>query len=280
MDIKKPDIVFNVHLVSDSTGETLNALLRASTARFDGAKPLEHNYYLVRSAAQMERVIDEIRGAPGIVFYTLFDHNLRLMLDQACATFGVPSLAILDPAIEVMSHYLGIESTDRKGGHRLLNEDYFKRMEAINFTLAHDDGQGLDDIELADVILTGVSRTSKTPTCVYLSNRGVRAANVPLVPSIGLPDKIMNLEGRTPIIIALKITPERLMDIRLARLKEMEAEERAASYADLEAIRDEIRMANRLYVQNKWKTIDVSRRSVEETSAAILNILEEQKRDA
>jgi regulator of PEP synthase PpsR (kinase-PPPase family) len=275
----RPGIFFNVHLVSDSTGETLNALQRAACAQFENIQPLEHNYYLVRSERQLERVMREIEQAPGVVWFTISDTILRARLERFCREHGVPTLPVLDPSIAMLSRHLGIAPNNRVAGQHALDDDYFERMEAINFTLAHDDGQNVDTLIGADVILLGVSRTSKTPTCVYLANRKVRAGNIPLVPDIPLPDFLETLEGKGPLIVGLKISAERLVQIRRQRLISLNQDEISA-YADEEAVRQEVTQANRLFQRNKWKTIDVSRRSVEETAAAILNLLNERRNQA
>ena len=269
------DIYFNVHLVSDSTGETLNAVMRAACAQFEDISPLEHNYYLVRSERQLERVLKEIEGAPGVVLYTISNEELRRNLEESCRQLGSPTLPVIDPAVDVLSRYLGLPSMHRVAGQYHLDSDYFERIEAINFTLAHDDGAGVADLKEADVVLVGVSRTSKTPTCVYLANRGVKAANVPLVPGVPPPEILMGDDA--PLVVALKITPDRLIQIRRHRLLSL-SESPETDYADEESVRREITDANRLFVRQKWKTIDISRRSVEETAAAILNVIAEHRR--
>jgi len=263
---------FNVHLVSDSTGETLNAVMRAACAQFDNIAPLEHNYYLVRSPKQLERVLREIEAAPGVVLYTVSDADLRARLEERCRELGSPTLAVIDPAVNMLSRYLGLQSAHKVAGQYHLDAEYFQRIETINFALQHDDGQHTEDLTNADVVLVGVSRTSKTPTCVYLGNRGVKAANVPLVPGVEIPP---SLTGRNaPLVVGLRISPDRLVQIRRHRLLSLN-ESADTAYADEELVRAEIVEANRLFARMKWPTIDVSRRSVEETAAAILNLIQE-----
>ena len=266
-------IYFNVHLVSDATGETLNAVLRASAAQFKGIQPLEHSYYLVRSEKQLDRVMQEIEAAPGVVWYTIANDEIRQRLVSFCHGKGIPMLAVMDQAVHMLSRHLGVAPTSTTGGQHRLDTDYFDRMEALNYTLAHDDGQNVDGLNQADVILVGVSRTSKTPTCVYLGNRGVRAGNIPLVPGIPPPPQLF--EATKPLIIGLKISPERLIQIRKQRLLTLN-EEAETTYVDEDAVRAEVVDANRLFQRNKWKVIDVSRRSIEETAAAILNKLSQR----
>ena len=273
---QRPSIYFNVHLVSDSTGETLNAIQRAACAQFENVQALEHNYYLVRSERQLERVMREIEAAPGVVWYTISDEGLRGRLESFCREKGVPTLPVLDASIAMLSRHLGVSANQKVAGQHALDEDYFERMEAINFTLAHDDGQNVESLTGADVILLGVSRTSKTPTCVYLANRKVRAGNIPLVPGVVLPPFIEQMGDKGPLIVGLKISAERLVQIRRARLISLNQDEHTI-YADEDAVRDEVTQANRLFQRNKWRTIDVSRRSVEETAAGILNMLNERR---
>ena len=269
---RKLDIYFNVHLVSDSTGETLNAVMRAACAQFENVMPLEHNYYLVRSPKQLDRVLKEIDGAPGVVWFTISDDSLRTKLENHCRAHGHPVLPVLDASVSMLSRHLGLRASERTAAQHSLNEEYFERMEAINYTLAHDDGAGADGLKDADVILVGISRTSKTPTCVYLANRGVKAANVPLVPGVPPPRQLLELDGQHPMIVGLKISPDRLVQIRQQRLLSLN-EGAHTSYVDDDAVKAEATQANRLFLQQKWKTIDVSRHSVEETAAAILNLL-------
>jgi regulator of PEP synthase PpsR (kinase-PPPase family) len=266
---------FNVHLVSDSTGETLNAVMRAAVAQFDNIAPLEHNYYLVRSPKQLERVLQEIENAPGVVLYTITDEGLRSRLEARCRELGSPTLPVIDPAVNMLSRYLGLESAHKVAGQYHLDAEYFQRIETINFALQHDDGQHTEHLREADVVLVGVSRTSKTPTCVYLGNRGVKAANVPLVPGVDVPDILTGSDA--PLVVGLKVSPDRLVQIRRQRLLSLN-ESADTAYADEEKVREEITQANRLFVRMKWPTIDVSRRSVEETAAAILNIIQEHGR--
>ena len=272
----RPSIFFNVHLVSDSTGETLNAVMRAAAAQFENVTPLEHNYYLVRSERQLERVMREIEAAPGVVWFTISDEDLRLKLEQFCRARNIPTLAVLDPSIHMLSRHLGVTASDRVAGQHALNAEYFERIEAINFALAHDDGQNLQGLLAADVILLGVSRTSKTPTCVYLANRGVKAGNIPLVPGMPMPPVLDEIDPKPgPMVIGLKIGVERLVQIRSQRLMALN-ENSITDYTDEEAVRAEVTEASRLFQRRKWAVIDVSRRSVEETAAAILNKLNQR----
>jgi len=266
---------FHVHLVSDSTGETLNAMAKAVVARFDGVIPIEHIYALVRSHKQMDRVLEEIAAAPGVVLHTIVDKELRAALEDGCRTLDVPQIGALDPLVGALSRYLGAALSTRVGAQHALDHEYFNRISALDFAMAHDDGQGTaEELERADVVLCGVSRTSKTPTCIYLAHRGVRAANVPLVPGQEDGERLVGL--RNPLVVGLTVSPDRLVQIRRNRLDALNAD-RASSYVDHEAVRDETVKARRAFERRGWPVIDVTRRSVEETAAAIVNLLSERR---
>ncbi len=267
-------VYFNVHLVSDSTGETLAGVMRAASAQFDNILPIEHSYYLVRSPRQLERVLREIENAPGVVMFTVSNMGLRHTLEMRCKELNVPCVAVLDPVLDLLSRYLGMELNQRIGANRHLDAEYFRRIDALNFAMGHDDGQGTPELRDAEVVLVGVSRTSKTPTCVYLANRGVRAANIPIVPGVPLPSQLFAENG--PLVVGLTISPDRLVHIRRNRLAVMR-ETRETTYVEDESVRAEIVYAAKLYERHNWPVIDVSRRSVEETAAAILNLLAERR---
>jgi len=267
-------IYFNVHLVSDSTGETLAGVMRATCAQFDNILPVEHSYFLVRSARQLERVIREIESAPGLVMFTLSNLEHRAMLEEGCARMGMPCVAVLDPVLDITSRYLGLELNHRVGAARKLNAEYFKRIDALDYAMYHDDGQQAVELADADVVLVGVSRTSKTPTSVYLAHRGVKAANVPMVPGVPLPDILFG--EKKPLVVGLLISADRLIHIRRNRLAAMK-ETRAGDYTDEDAVRREVMDAQKLFEREGWPTIDVSRRSIEETAAQVLNLLAEHR---
>lgn len=261
---------FHLHLVSDSTGETLNAMSRAVCARFNNVLEIEHIYALIRSRAQVDRVLREIADAPGVVLHTIVEEDLRAQLESGCQKLDMPCLGALDPLVSALSWYLGAPLSNRVGAQYALDNDYFNRMDALNYALGHDDGQGGQDLANADVVLVGVSRTSKTPTSIYLAHRGVRAANVPLVDPKTPPPQLATVQG-TPVV-GLTISPDRLVQIRRNRLRSLN-EGRDSSYVDIDAVRGEIVAARRLFEKQGWPIIDVTRRSVEETAAAVINIL-------
>ncbi len=261
---------FHLHLVSDSTGETLNAMSRAVCARFTNVLEIEHIYSLVRAPAQLERVLAEIADAPGVVLHTIVDQTLRDALEAGCKRLDMPCFGALDPLVSALSWYLGAPLSNRVGAQYALDTDYFNRMDALSYALGHDDGQGGQDLHSADVVLVGVSRTSKTPTCIYLAHRGVRAANVPLVSPNESPPALRELRG-VPVV-GLTVSPDRLVQIRRNRLRSLN-EGRDSGYVDIDLVRAEIVSARRLFEREGWPMIDVTRRSVEETAAAVINIL-------
>ena len=265
---------FHVHLVSDATGETLNAIAKAALAQFESVDVREHAYMMVRSRRQLERAVDHIRAEPGLVFFTLVNPDLRGELIAQCAQIQVPCLDVLDGPVAAMRQFLGAAETHRPGGQHEVDQRYLSRIEALNFSIQHDDGQSLDSLDEAEVVLVGASRTSKTPTCVYLAIRGVRCANVPLVPGIPAPQALFTAAG--PLVVGLWASPERLIQVRRNRLSTM-GEARDTDYVELEKVRAEVMTTRRLYEQHGWPSIDVSRRSIEETAAAILNLLSERQ---
>ena len=260
---------FHLHLVSDSTGETLIAASRAASAQYQGVASIEHVYPLVRTQAQLDRVIADIENAPGIVLFTLVDAGLSQRLEDACEALGSPCLSVLGPILTLFKSYLGQNSTPRAGAQHMLNSDYFKRIDALNFSMMSDDGQLPENLEHADIVLVGVSRTSKTPTSIYLANRGYKTANVPLVPHVPLPRGLQQL--RHPLIVGLVASADRIVQIRQNRLLSLNADSET-EYVDRAAVAEEIAASRRLFAENNWPAIDVSRRSIEETAAAILDL--------
>ncbi len=265
---------YHLHLISDATGETLNTVAKAVCAQFEGVMAREHIYSLVRSERQLHRAMEHIAANPGIVFFTLVNPLLRQMLEAECGRLTVPCVSILDRAVESMGNFLGAKETHRPGGQHEMDSRYLERVEALNFAIQHDDGQNVQALSEADVILVGVSRSSKTPTCIYLAIRGVRAGNIPLVPGMEVAESLFSL-GR-PLYVGLWLSPERLLQIRRARLTTM-GETKGSDYIDEDAVRSEIASARRLFERYEWPTIDVTRRSIEETAASILNLLAERK---
>lgn len=275
---EKPDVKiggeksFHIHLVSDATGETLNSVAKAACVQFQDFKAIEHIYALVRSQRQLHRVLKLIETHPGVVLYTMMNEDLRKELETWCRELNMPAIAILDPVLNILRGFLGTEASHKTGGQHGMDAAYFRRIDAMNFSLAHDDGQNFEGLEQADIILVGVSRTSKTPTALYLANRGIRAANIPIVHNQPLPANIGNLTR--PLIVGLTASPERLVQIRRNRLLSLK-ETTETDYINVDAVRDEIIYARKLIAKYGWELIDVSRRSIEETAAAILNLYQE-----
>src|SRR5438046_2475378 len=267
---------FHLHLVSDATGEPLITVARAAAAQYASVAPIEHIYPLVRTEKQLDRVISEIEAAPGIVLYTMLDAALAERLQTKCREFSIPCLSILDPVLGLFQSYLGAQSTKRAGAQHTLNAEYFKRIDALNFTMLHDDGQHMEDLEHAEVVLVGVSRTSKTPTSIYLANRGVKTANVPLVPGVPVPGALEALQS--PLVVGLFASPERIVQIRQNRLLGLKAHRDDHLYVDREAVAEEVAFSRRLCAKHNWPLIDVTRRSIEETAAAVLALLAERRR--
>jgi hypothetical protein len=262
-----------MHLISDATGETLNTVARAATAHYAQYQPIEHIYALVRTPKQLQRVLSEIERQPGVVLFTIVDLALRKLLEDKCQELSVPCISILDPVIASLAAFLNAESKPQVGRQHALNSEYFKRIDALNFTMAHDDGQHLEGLSKADVVLVGISRTSKTPTSIYLANRGIKTANVPLVPQVEPPQELAHITG--PLIVGLVATPERIAQIRRHRLL-MLNEAQKTVYVDHQAITAELLAMRKLCQRHNWPTIDVTRRSIEETAAAIINLLNER----
>ena len=267
---------FHLHLISDSTGETLVTVARAAAAQYTNVVPIEHVYPAVRTSKQLDRVLSAIEAEPGIVLYTLLDETLVERLDRRCQELGVPCWSILGPVLRVFQSYLGAESAHRVGAQHTLNAEYFKRIDALNFTMLHDDGQHAEDLESADVVLVGVSRTSKTPTSIYLANRGVRTANIPLVPGAAVPPNLEVL--KSPLVVGLYASPERIVQIRQNRLLGLNVQPHDNQYVDRQAVAEEVAVSRRLCAKHDWPSIDVTRRSIEETASAILALLAERRR--
>ena len=267
---------FHLHLISDSTGETLITVARAAAAQYANVHPVEHVFPAVRTSKQLDRVLDEIEIEPGIVLYTLLDEALVGRLEKKCEELGVPCRSILGPVLRVFQAYLGTETTHKVGAQHILNAEYFKRIDALNYTMMHDDGQLTEEFESADVVLVGVSRTSKTPTSIYLANRGVKTANYPLVPNVQMPSDLERLVK--PLVVSLYASPERIVQIRQNRLLGLNAHRDDDQYIDRQAVAEEIAFSRRLAAKHNWPIIDVTRRSIEETAAAIMTLLADRRR--
>jgi [pyruvate, water dikinase]-phosphate phosphotransferase / [pyruvate, water dikinase] kinase len=263
----------HLHLVSDSTGETVSHVARASLVQFGDIHIEEHLWSMVRSDRQVEDILKDIAKKPGFVLYTLVDAHIQDPLVRGCKDLNIPCVSVLNPIVENLRQYLGQEGSPRPGGQHVLDAEYFDRIAAMDFVLSHDDGQSAQTLNEADVILIGVSRTSKTPTCIYLGNRGIKAANVPLVPGVGLPPELLEVDK--PLIVGITKDPRRLVEIRRQRLKILNQDENT-DYVNLDMVSQEINDARRLFSKYDWPVINVSRKSIEETSATVIQLLNRQ----
>jgi len=267
--------IHHLHLVSDATGETINSVARACMVQFEGIEPIEHVWSLIRTKGQMVKALTGIAKNPGPVLFTLVNEALRDQLLDGCGDLDVPCVPVLDPVIHRLAACFGVEIAGQPGLQHALDAEYFGRMDAMNFAVTHDDGQIPGEIDKADVILVGVSRTSKTPTCIYLANRGLKAANVPVVPNCPLPDGL--LDSKLALIVGLTKDPTRLVQVRRNRLRMIAQGQDDTDYVDLVSVREEVAFARKLYQQHNWPVIDVTRRSIEETAAAVMALMAERK---
>jgi len=257
---------FHLHLVSDATGETVSSVARACVVQFEGFEAIPHLWWLVRNHQQVDMVLEGVRAEPGVVLATLVDPELRQALEEGCRILRAPCIPVLDPVMAALAGFLNAAFGVTPGRQHMLDAEYFKRIDAMHFTLAHDDGQALEDIDEADVVLVGVSRTSKTPTCMYLANRGIKAANVPLIADTVPPRELV--EATRPLIVGLTREPRSLVEVRRSRLHFLDKD--VPGYADYEQVRDEVTAALHLFSEHRWPIIDMTRRSIEEAAAAIL----------
>jgi regulator of PEP synthase PpsR (kinase-PPPase family) len=270
IQISNSESFFHLHLVSDATGETLISAARAVSSQYTNANAIEHVYPLVRRQSQLDKVLESIDREPGIVLYTIVDKLIASVLVEKCASMGIPSVSLLKPVFNIFQSYLGSPTQQKVGAQHALDLEYFNRIEALDFTMAHDDGVLPSDIEDTDVILVGISRTSKTPTSIYLANRGIKTANFPLVPNIPVPDAILN--ARNPLVVALIATANQIFHVRQNRELGAKSAIGDEEYTNRASIAEELSHTRKLCKQNNWPIIDVTRRSIEEASAAILEL--------
>tara|TARA_R110000868_G_scaffold49607_8_gene159743 strand:- start:1070 stop:1909 length:840 start_codon:yes stop_codon:yes gene_type:complete len=271
------NVSFNLHLVSDSSGETVTNIARACLVQYENVKVVEHFWWLVRTPGQMKRVIEGIKHSPGLVVFTLLDNEIRNQLEIACRELHIQTISALDPVMQAFSRFFERTARSEIGKQHILDDGYFHRIDAMHFAVQHDDGQSMETMIDADIILIGVSRTSKTPTCMYLANRGLRVGNIPLVPGITVPDDFAL--APKPLFVGLTRDPKSLSDIRQSRLRIMN-DDRTQDYADLDKVRDEIASSRRLFAKYGWPVIDVTRRSIEETAATIIQLYNQRETSA
>jgi regulator of PEP synthase PpsR (kinase-PPPase family) len=264
----------HLHLISDSTGETLETVVKAALVQFDDVDPVRHFWPMVRTSGHLTRIMDDVARNPGLVIFTLVNPDLRRTLEQGCAALGLPVVSALDPVMDALSTALGQPVKARPGLQHLLDDAYFARVEAIQFTIAHDDGLNWENWEEADIVLAGVSRSSKTPTSIYLANRGYKTANIPIVVESPPPDSLYALKH--PLVVGLITNPERLVQIRRNRLLALN-QSPDTDYVDQDAVAREVAYARRMFADNGWPVIDMTRRSIEEAAAAIINLVAEKR---
>ena len=268
---------FHLHLISDATGETLTTMAKAAAVQYSQVRPIEHVHPLVRTQKQLDRVLKEVEQSPGIVLYTIVKGELIEAIERRCRELKVPSLHVLQPIMRVFESYLGAPQTPVVAGQHMVDADYFRRIEALNFAMAHDDGQLPQDLNTADIILLGISRTSKTPTSIYLAQRGYKTANLPLVPGIDLP--LALTEPHSAFVVGLVASPERIAEIRRNRVRLL-ADRDLDDYVDRTQITNELTYSRRLCAKHGWPVIDVTRRSIEETAATIVRLLHDRQEAA
>jgi [pyruvate, water dikinase]-phosphate phosphotransferase / [pyruvate, water dikinase] kinase len=268
----------HLHLLSDSTGETLETVAKSALARFDTVEIVKHFWPMVRSEGHLKRTLKEIGNNPGLVLFTMVNPAMRLQIEEACRHLSLPAVSVLDPVIDAFAAILGAATqTVRPGRQHALDNAYFARVEAIQFTIAHDDGIGWENWEEADILLAGVSRSSKTPTSIYLANRGYKTANIPIVMESPPPPSLFTV--KRPMVVALFTSPERLIQIRRNRLLSLN-QMPDTDYVDQDAVARESAYARRMFADNDWPVIDMTRRSIEEAAAAIINLYNERKEGA
>jgi regulator of PEP synthase PpsR (kinase-PPPase family) len=266
---------FHLHLLSDSTGETLESIAKAALAQFDDAEHVvKHFWPMVRSESHLDRILTDVAANPGLVLFTLVNRDTRRKLETRCRALGLPAIAALDAVSDAMSNMFGQEAKARPGRQHVMDAAYFARVAAIQFTIAHDDGINAQNWEEADIVLAGVSRTSKTPTSIYLANRGYKTANIPIVPESPPPPNLFQLKH--PMVIGLVTSAERLIQVRRNRLLSLN-QLPVTDYVDEEKVRAEVAHARRMFADNGWPVLDVTRRSIEESAAAIINLFNERE---
>ncbi|MCK5274592.1 MAG: kinase/pyrophosphorylase, partial [Alphaproteobacteria bacterium] len=254
---------------------TIHSVARACLSQFEGVEPVEHNWALIRTQSQILKVVASVEENPGVVMFTLVNEELREALLEGCRRLQIPCIAVLDPVIASLGNFLGVKAKGMPGRQHIMDAEYFGRIDAMTFALHHDDGQAVQNLQEAEIILAGVSRTSKTPTCIYLANRGIKAANIPIVPGVPVPEELTKLRNKPgePFVVGLTKDPARLIQVRRNRLQ-MLSQDANTDYVDLESVREEVSAARRLCTKYNWPVIDVTRRSIEESAAAILQLYE------
>ena len=264
---------YNVYLISDSTGETLDRIFLALKAQFPNLQYETNHFSFTRTESQTLSILKQAKKEKNsIILYTIVNSKLAKYLTEKAYERDIPCFGVLGDLILNFSKVLNQKASHEPSGQHILNEEYYDRIDAIQFTMNHDDGNQIDDIEKSDIILLGVSRTSKTPTSIYLANRGFKTSNIPLVNKDSIPTKVTE-KNFSPCIVGLVTEPERLYELRKNRLTSLK-EDQNSEYVNIEKIQDELNNARRIFKENNWPTIDVTRKSVEETAASVIKIYE------
>lgn len=266
--------IINLHLISDATGETLVSVGRAVSAQYKNYQIIENLYILIRNNNQLIKIFKQIEKKSGIVLYTTIKKEISEKINSFCQEKNIPCVAVLEPILHVFQKYLGEPTQRRASAQHDLNAAYYKRIDALDYTLNHDDGQMLEGVSKADVILIGISRTSKTPTSLYLANRGIKTANIPLVQNIPIPQELL-MARKNQLVVGLVASPEHISQIRKTREKGLGI--KLESYTNKEDILNEIKYAKELCMKQGWPIIDVTQRSIEETAAEILSLFVQKK---
>jgi regulator of PEP synthase PpsR (kinase-PPPase family) len=263
----------HLHLISDSTGETLENIAKAAIAQFDDVELIRHFWPMVRSESHLNRIMKEVEASPGMILFTLVSGELRASLERRAGELKLPLVPALDAVSDALERVLGQQAKARPGRQHVLDAAYFARVDAIQFTVAHDDGIAWENWEQADIVLAGVSRTSKTPTSIYLANRGFKTANIPIVPESPPPDLLFRL--KKPLVVGLTTSFDRLVQVRRNRLLSLN-QQAETSYIEEGHVKAELAYARRMFADNDWPVIDVTRRSIEETAAAVIRFFEDR----
>ena len=264
---------YQIYLISDSTGETLDRIFLALKAQFKNIEYKIHSYSFTRTENQILKILEDAKkNGNSVILYTIVDNNLAKYLANVSNDKKIPCFGVLGNLILNFSKILNQKASHEPSGQHVLNDEYYERIEAIQFTMNHDDGNLSDEIEKSDIVLVGVSRTSKTPTAIYLANKGFKTSNIPLVDENSLPNKLKKNPQMT-CVIGLNTEPERLVDIRKNRMNSLRETENK-NYTDIENIRKEVAEARKTFQKYRWPSIDVTRKSVEETAASIIKMHE------
>ena len=270
---------YQVYLVSDSTGETLDRIFLALKAQFKNFKHQTHHFSFTRTENQVLKILQMCKkNQNSIILYTVVDNKLSKFLSDQSNKEKIPCFGVLGDLIISFSKLLNQEASYIPSGQHILNDEYYNRIEAIQFTMNHDDGNSVSDIQKSDIILLGVSRTSKTPTSIYLANKGYKVSNIPLVNENSIPDSLKKNEQKN-CVIGLVAEPDRLVEIRKNRLNTLR-EDQNINYVNIEKIRKEVNQSKKTFQKYRWPTIDVTRKSVEETAASVIKIFEINKNNA